>query len=33
VQDSPDDSEARSHLLRAYEQKAMLYEMAQRSSE
>lgn len=33
VQDNPDDSEARSHLLRAYEQKAMLYEMAQRSSE
>jgi hypothetical protein len=33
VHDNPDDSEARSHLLRAYEQKAMLYEMAQRSSE
>ena len=33
VHDNPDDSEARSHLLRAYEQKAMLYEMAQRSTE
>ena len=33
VHDNPDDSEARSHLMRAYEQKAMLYEMAQRSTE
>ncbi len=33
VNDNPDDSEARLHLMRAYEQKAMLYEMAQRSTE
>lgn len=33
VRENPNDTEARSHLMRAYEQKAMLYEMAQRSAE
>jgi hypothetical protein len=31
VQQNPDDSEARESLIRAYQQKAMLYEMATRS--
>ena len=33
MRDNPNDSDARSHLMRAYEQKAMLYDMAQRSTE
>lgn len=33
LRDNPNDAEARAHLMRAYEQRAMLYEMAQRSAE